>query len=105
MSTLYIKTYKIFQYEVEEYIVALCDKELIGKKFKDGNLRLFVNPRFYKGKGVTREKAIDELRKATIANIVGEKAVNLAIEAGLIKKENVIKIKNIPHAQFVTIVD
>ncbi|MCW1297952.1 MAG: DUF424 domain-containing protein [Candidatus Parvarchaeota archaeon] len=105
MSGIYIKTYRIIQYDIEEYIVALCDKELIGKKFSDGNLRLFVNPRFYKGKIISKKKAIEELRKATIANIVGKRAIDLAIKAGIIKEENVIKIKDIPHAQLVSIIE
>ncbi|MEA2055591.1 MAG: DUF424 family protein, partial [Candidatus Thermoplasmatota archaeon] len=41
------------------------------------------------------------LNNATIANLVGEKTVNCAIEMGLVNPDCVIHIKGIPHAQFV----
>lgn len=84
-----------------EFIVALCDKELVGKKLREGELNLHVNPRFYKGELVD-EGAIDEaFKSATIANIVGKRAINLAIDKGLILKDNVITIDGIPHAQMI----
>ena len=36
-----------------------------------------------------------------IVNMVGKKSVNFGIKIGIIDSKNVIKIKNIPHAQAV----
>ncbi len=83
----------------EEYMVAACDYELLGKEFKEGNLRLYVSPRFYGGKVVDEEKLIEELKKATIGNLVGENAVEAGRKAGVVG--NVKKISGVPHAQFV----
>ena len=45
----------------------------------------------------------DEIRKligdAYILNIVGERSVGFCLKQGWISKDNIVKIKNIPHAQ------
>jgi len=43
------------------------------------------------------------MRKATIGNLMGEQAVDLAEKNGFIIRKNVILIDGIPHAQFVKI--
>lgn len=86
-------------YEVEgEYIVAACEKSLIGKKFKDGKAVIEIKEDFYKGDEVDEDKLIELLNNATIANLVG-KPVDLAIKHGLIDKNCVIKISGVKYAQ------
>jgi len=98
---MYMKIHEVDMRNHVEIIVALCDKELVGKKLSDGELRLHVNPRFYKGE-IVDEQAIEEaFKSATIANIVGEKSISLAMKKGLILKNNIIKVEGIPHAQMV----
>ncbi len=80
-------------------IVCICDEDLIGKKFEDKDLQLDITERFYKGEKKTEDEIIKILKSATNINIVGEKSINTALKAGVISKENIIKIKNIPHAQ------
>lgn len=86
-----------------EVIVTLCDKELIGKRLIDGNLKLHVNPRFYKGELLSDKMIKEAFKNATIANIVGKKSVAFAMKNGIINKENIIKISEVPHAQMVLI--
>ncbi|RLF61457.1 MAG: DUF424 domain-containing protein [Thermoplasmata archaeon] len=87
-------------YHIEgETLVAICDKNLLGKRFEEEKLLLEVKREFYGGNIVDREEASKLLKMATIANLVGENIISLAIELGIVKRENVLKIQNIPHAQ------
>jgi len=82
-------------------VVAVCDYNLVGKCFKEKNLKLDVTERFYKGTVVAKEKIIHIIKQAHTVNLVGETAVELGLQAKIIFKENIIKIKGIPHAMSV----
>jgi hypothetical protein len=86
-----------------ETIVAICDKELLGKKFKDQdkNIVFEVRESFYRGSKMKLEDAMDFLKIATIANLTGPKIVEKAIKLKFIHPLAVIKIAGIPHAQIV----
>lgn len=81
-----------------EVLVVVCDPELLGKKFKQGGLKLEVKESFYRGTEVSVEECLTALREATIANLVGS-IVWHAVKVGIIERANVLKIQNIPHAQ------
>lgn len=85
----------------KEILLAACDEELVGQTFRDGMLKIDVKESFYKGEPADCLELSSALKKATIANLVGEQTVRCAIECGAIDKNNVIYIKNIPHAQMV----
>ncbi len=84
-------------------LVSICDKEVFGKEFKEGEVVLKVSEPFYGGDEVPIETALEYLRNASIANIVGKNIVNAAIEAGLIHKDAILTVKGVPHAQLVRI--
>jgi len=86
-----------------QLIVAICDKEIIGKKFQEGELTLMLETSFYKGAEASEKEIKDALSSATIANIAGEKAIACAIECGCVDPDTVIFIDGIPHAQMVII--
>lgn len=86
-----------------EIVVAVCDSELVGRVFREGDLKIEVKESFYGDKDVDEEEVKRALRIATIANITGKRAVKLAIDMGLIDKENVLKIGECWHAQMVVI--
>uniref|UniRef100_A0A7J2TLK0 DUF424 domain-containing protein n=1 Tax=Archaeoglobus fulgidus TaxID=2234 RepID=A0A7J2TLK0_ARCFL len=86
-----------------EILVAVCDSELVGKVFRDGNLKLEVKESFYGEEDFSEKEVAEALKRATIANITGERAVNLAIRLGLIDKDRVLCISGCPHAQMVLI--
>lgn len=94
---VYLKIHKAGDREV----VAVCDENLVGKCFKEKNLRLEVYERFYKGKIVSKEKVIGIIKEAYTVNLVGEEAVSLGLKASIVFKENIIKIDGIPHAMSV----
>lgn len=85
----------------DEYIVAICDKEILGENFEEGERQLHVSEYFYKGELVSLEEGLQAMERATIANIVGEKIVSGALKAQLIHKNGIIRIQNVPHAQLV----
>lgn len=93
-NMIYIKIHK----DKDKEVVALCDKELIGKHFETKGLSLNITERFYKGDLVEEEKIVEYIKNAYCINIVGKNAIKTALKAGIISKENIIKIKGIPHA-------
>lgn len=84
-----------------ETLVAVCDSELVGKVFIEGNLKIEVKESFYGTEEFEEKEVVNALKKATIANITGEKAVKLAIKIGIVDKERVLTISGCPHAQMV----
>lgn len=83
-----------------EKLVIVCDKELLGKIFKEGKLKIEVKKSFYDGREASVAECIEALRGATIANLLGSIVKN-AISAGIIDKNNVIEIQGVLHAQLV----
>jgi hypothetical protein len=89
---MYVKIHK----SNDRSIIAICDEDLIGKKFSQKNLVLDVTERFYKGEIMSDEKVIELMKSGSNLNIVGKKSINLAIKNGIIESNNIIKIDNIP---------
>lgn len=83
-----------------EHLLAACDTDLLGRKLSEGKLRLDVSQDFYDGFEATEEELEAHLRTCTIANLVGERVVTLAIRLGFVAQENVIRIEGVPHAQW-----
>ncbi len=86
-------------------VVGMCDESLIDKTLEEGHV--FIDIRayssFYKGELVSKENTLLALKalrgNVYSANIIGKDSVELAITVGIIKKENVLKVKGIPYAQ------
>lgn len=83
-------------------VVAVCDSDLVGKVFEDGNFQIEVKESFFKGEEVPESKAIFIMKKMSIEdatfNIIGEKAVDAAIKAEIISENSVGEIRGIPFA-------
>jgi hypothetical protein len=83
-------------------VVAICDSELIGKYFEEGIFQLDIKESFYKGQEVHEEEIIRLMKRMSAEdatfNIVGEKSISLAIELGLISKEGIRRIQDVPFA-------
>ena len=95
--TMYLKSYSVNK----ETLVAVCDSELIGHIFCEGELHLSVNEDFFKGRPADENEVKKALENATIANLVGEQSVTCGIDSGMVDKHCVITIDGIPHAQMV----
>ncbi len=82
-------------------MVAVCDEELIGEEFKEGDLKIEITENFYGKESYSEDEVRSALKKATIANITGERSVKLAISMGIIDERRVLKIGKCWHAQMV----
>ena len=83
-------------------VVAVCDKELIGKKFEEGKFQLDVKEDFFKGEEASEEKIIEVMQDMSMEdatfNIIGENSINTALKIGLISEDGIKKISGIPFA-------
>jgi hypothetical protein len=94
---MYIKIHESYR-----KVVALSDKELIGKKFVEGKKQLDVRENFYKGEEISDEVIKERLQSLaaddSTFNIVGMKSVEAALDAEVIGEECVGKVDGIPFA-------
>ena len=72
----------------EDMLLAACDEDLVGKEF-------------YMGELVSEETLAERLRSVSVINLVGERAVAVAVEQGLVDPECILIIDGIKHAQAV----
>jgi len=81
-------------------LVTACDPDVMGETFEDGDVSLTVTEDFYGGDPLDEEAVVDTLARASVANLVGQEVVDLAIEAGYVDEENVLEVDGTVHAQF-----
>ena len=84
-------------------ILTVCDKEIIGKKFETNNLKLDLSSDFYKGKEKTENEIVKLFPAAYMINLIGQKSVKLGLKSKIISEKDVIKIKDIPYVQAVSL--
>lgn len=83
----------------EGLLVSVCDADLLGRTFEDGDVSLTVEEGFYDGETVEDEAVVRSLGRCAVANIVGTRAVEVAIEHGFVDEENVLDVGETRHAQ------
>lgn len=97
-----MEDYLVKVHDSYRYVVAICDKELYGKKLEEENVEMDLSNDFFNGKLIGKNDLIELIKvynqEDATFNIVGEKSVNLALELGIISLEGVKKINNIPYA-------
>lgn len=96
-NDMFLKVYHVGQ----EVLIAVCDCDLMGRRFEEGDLSLEIRPDFF---GEVRASAGDleqALAEATMANFIGKRTVALAIELDYVCEENVLFIGGVPCAQMV----
>lgn len=76
---------------------------MLGRTLREGKIVFHVNEKFYKGLKVDVDEAIELMKQSDIVNMVGEKVVQRAVEAGLVHPEAVLLISGVPHAQIVRV--
>ncbi len=80
-------------------VVAICDEDLVGKKFSEDEKQLDITERFYKDEKKSEEEVVEIMRQADNLNLVGKETIDVALKNNIIEKEAIVTIKNIPHAQ------
>jgi hypothetical protein len=80
-------------------IVAVCDCELINTTITNDTMKIIISESFYGTRRATETEVQDALKNAGSINLIGERAVSIAIGMGLLTRPTCIMIGNIPHAQ------
>ncbi len=82
-------------------IVAVCDKELIGKVLDDGTIFMDLdkNRSFYVGKIASKDEIKKELASFSSLNFVGKNAINLLLSLALVEKSSIEKVSSVPFVQ------
>jgi len=86
-----------------ERLLAACDAELLGMTFTEGDMRLRVSEAFYKGEFLTEEALLERMRSVTMMNLVGDRAVSVALASGYVSNDATITIDGVRHAQAVVL--
>jgi hypothetical protein len=92
-----LKTYQ----QGRETLIAVCDSDILGKKFAEGNLCIEVCSDFFGEEKASSAEVEVAMKGATMANFVGCKAVEHAIRLGYVDRENVLCIDGVLYAQMV----
>ncbi|MBS3074294.1 DUF424 family protein [Candidatus Pacearchaeota archaeon] len=97
MPSHLIKVHKTYR-----LVVAVCDAELLGKKFEEGNKQLNIMLNFYNGEEIQEEELmktlIDLAKEDATFNIAGKSSVNCALKCGIISKAGIKKVQGVPFA-------
>ncbi|WP_054845260.1 DUF424 domain-containing protein [Sulfuracidifex tepidarius] len=80
-------------------MINVCEEGLLGKRFKENDLVLDINEKFYGGDIVESEYALGLIDEATVMSIVGSTLVDEAIRKGIVHKDGVREISGIKIAQ------
>ena len=80
-------------------VFAACDEEILGKTLKQGTIEFFVSEKFYKEEKVSEQELRKRLKSFDNINLIGNKAVQIAIEEQLLDEKSILYIEKIAHAQ------
>ncbi len=82
-------------------IIAMCDKDLLGRELKEGKRELDLKrySDFYKGELVDKKAAERMISDESIytANIVGRESVDICIAKGLASESDIATIAGVPY--------
>jgi hypothetical protein len=84
-------------------LVSVCDADVLGETFENGDVSLTVNEGFYAGEDadeVDEAAVVESLNRAAVGNLVGTECVEVAVEAGVIDAEQVLEVDGTLHAQY-----
>jgi len=90
---------KIHRMQGTRGIVAVCDRELLNRTLSHGTIEICVSDKFYGNHEAEKDEVIEALKNAENINLIGKKAVSVAIECGVLPEGAYILIDGIPHAQ------
>lgn len=80
-------------------LVSVCDADILGEHFENGTVSLTVEPEFYDGETAAEADVVESLARCSVANLVGNHAVGVAIEHGFVDEGNVLEFDGTRHAQ------
>lgn len=90
---------KIHRYSGVSHIVAVCDTELLNTTLTDDDLTIHVSEAFYGTTECTEDEVKEGIQSASNCNLIGKKAIRIAIECGILDENGYMMVGNVPHAQ------
>lgn len=82
-------------------VVAICDEEILGKTFREGDVILAVPASFYGGRRVGIEEVVAAIMEADVAVISGKRVVTELVKRGIVSLDFVLKVQDQLHVQIV----
>ena len=89
-------SFKLFK---NEGILAIADKDIIGKTFNKEELEITISKEFYHQDFCTEKEVLNMMNNAYIINAFGKNIVELMIRENIVKEDSVLNPCGIPHAQ------
>jgi uncharacterized protein len=77
-------------------MISICDLELVGKTLTDGELVVKLSKEYFQEQIIEERQAPELLKSCSIANLVGTRIVDLAINLRLANQSGVKLISGIP---------
>lgn len=83
-------------------VVAICDSDILGKRFEEGIKQLDIRENFYKGEEKSEAEILELMKDLAMEdatfNIAGKQSVNCALKIRLIDKKGIKTIQGVPFA-------
>ena len=86
---------RIIKYQ-DSTMINMCDVELIGMKLEQGDLVIDISKEYFQQEIIEEFQAESLLRLCSIANLVGERIVKLAIDLRFAKEISIKRISGVP---------
>ena len=77
-----------------ERLVAACDKEIINVSLLSRGIKVRATNKFYGEELVTENELIEEIKKCTQANVIGNNVIELLVRNRFIHKEAILWLDN-----------
>lgn len=94
---MHIKIHKAYR-----TVVAICDSDILGKKFEEGIKQLDIRENFYKDEEKSEQETIEIMKDFAMEdatfNIAGRQSVRAALKAGIINKHGIKHVQGVPFA-------
>jgi hypothetical protein len=82
-------------------IVAVCDEEIFGHVYREGDIVLDISLNFYGGRRANVEEVVEAINNADMAVISGKRIVSELEKRGLASKEFALSVQGQLHIQMV----
>ncbi|MCE4617450.1 MAG: DUF424 family protein [Desulfurococcales archaeon] len=90
---------KIHELHGHPKMLAVADKELIGKRVRRGDMEIFVDERFYADRVVGESELRSLMKTHEIIVLVGNESLRVAVEEHYTSEETALWIEGVPHVQ------
>ena len=80
-------------------VLALCDKDILGKTLIEDDIEFKVTKGFYAGDPVNKDTLLRMVTMVGSINAVGKMSIDLLLKEGIAKEDDIVYIQDVPHIQ------